>query len=466
VKTLSNVHNVKVANEIAPYYHNYFTDWVTPHQVISGGRACTKTVCNAWKIASRLISDKACSVVVIRQTLNTHRDSTYAELIKVLDTIGVTYRAIKNPLEIQVGDNMVYFRCLDDYEKLKGMTSSKSPIKIAWFFEITEFEGSYEIQQVISTLARGGSKDYFIAMYEYNPPPHKTHWVYAWEELYGRNSGYRFQHNTYIDLPESYRKKWLGDFLLKEIELLKYADFETYKQIYMGLPAMVSGAIYKRFSFDDHVINFEDIRDTLVSRAISIGVDYGETDATTAVASHITVNREVVIFKEYYHKNGDSKCHGLKDINDYTRDLHNFIRTISNEYPDKYIFVYVDSASKSLYTLLNEGFSHDNNLIYINKINKSKKMPSLKGKTPIHERIFVTNIMLGCKTLFIDSECKFLISALERAEYHPETGERIDNGKFNIDSIDAMEYSFLEYLSEIYGYLVSRMGKEVSENGG
>ena len=457
------VQKIQVANEIAPYYHDYFTDWETPHQVISGGRACTKTVCNAWKIATRLIYDKECSVVVIRQTLNTHRDSTYAELIKVLDTIGVKYRAIKNPLEIQVGENMVYFRCLDDYEKLKGMTSSKSPIKIAWFFEITEFDGSYEIQQVISTLARGGKKDYFVALYEYNPPPYKTHWVYAWEERYKRTTEYRFQHNTYMDLPSSYQKSWLGDFLLKEIELLKFADFETYKQIYMGLPAMVHGAIYKKFSFDDHVIDYESIKDNIKSRAISIGVDYGETDATTAVASHITMDREVVIFDEYYHKNSDPDCYGLKDINDYTHDLHKFIKDISNKYPDKYIFVYVDSASKSLFTLLNESLKKERS-IYVNKINKSKKMPSLKGKTAIHERIFVTNIMLGCKTLFIDKKCKFLISALERAEYHPETGERIDNGKFNIDSIDAMEYSFLNYLSEIYDYLVSRMGKENFED--
>lgn len=457
---------VNVSEQVAPFYYKYFMDWATPNQVIYGGRACTKTVCNAWKIATKIADPNSkTSVVVIRQTLNTHRDSTYAELIKALDTIGIKYKSTYNPMEIRVGENIVYFRCLDDYEKLKGMTSSKSPIKIAWFFEITEFAGAYEMTQVKSTLARGGDKDFFISLYEFNPAPHKTHWTYAWIDRYSNNKDYSFQHNTYEDLPQTLKYSWLGKHLLREIEVLKMADFETYKQIYLGLPAQVSGAVYKKFTYDTHVKNYDkDIKPFINSKIISIGVDYGETDATTAVACEITTERQVFPFDEYYHKNGVST--GLKDINDYADDISKFVIRIVEQNPTKRVIVYIDSASKSLYTLvykLLRGYR-----VTVSKINKSKKMKSLKNKSALEERIYITNIMLGSGYLYVGDKCQHLIQALETAEYHPDTGIRLDNGTYNIDSIDAFEYSWLEYLLEIYDYIIQRISlkEEGEENNG
>lgn len=410
---------------------------------MTGGRGCQKSYANARKIALQLVKDPNFSVVCIRQVFNTHKDSTYSELTNALDDFGIRYRATVNPLQIQVGSNIVYFRGLDDVEKLKGFKPKTTPIKCVWFFEITEFSGSMAIRQAVSSLSRG-VKDYFQCIYEYNPPPHRVHWVYDWVEQCRKSDKYHVQFNTLFDIPEDIRWTWLGESFKTEVETLKEIDIELFTHIYLGQPARVVGMIYNKFNFDTHVVENLDIHDVV---SLNIGVDWGMSDATTFVASGITQSGHVKVFKEYYHKNGVTGGR-IKDINDYVSDLVEFVRSVRDEYKGK-IDIYLDSANLAQYQLCEGAFTRTHLRVNLYKTNKLNRIGYLKGHSAIAERIVVTNVLIGNNMLHIDSSCKNLIEAFETAEYD-KRGDRLDDGTFNVDSLDAFEYSILKNLKYLY----------------
>ena len=72
-----------------------------------------------------------------------------------------------------------------------------------------------------------------------------------------------------------------------------------------------------------------------------------------------------------------------------------------------------------------------------------KRKGTKKEKAVLQERIDVTEIMFGANYIHIDPSCKQLIKAISECEYN-DKGERADDGRSDIDSIDAFEYTWLE----------------------
>lgn len=68
-------------------------------------------------------------------------------------------------------------------------------------------------------------------------------------------------------------------------------------------------------------------------------------------------------------------------------------------------------------------------------------------KGPINDRIRFTCRLMGSDRFFIRPTCRYTIDALRDAVWDPKSVEdsRLDDGKHNIDSLDAMEYS-AEYM--------------------
>lgn len=434
--------NIQLDKEIAPMFHDTFNSKVM-HQVLKGGRGSTKTGRNKLKIPMTILENPGTNVVVLRRYAVDNRKSTYKELKKGFKMLGVKLRNKKelsySPLMIRYKKSEIYFAGMEDYESVKGMIPEENEINILWFFEISQFKNEYDMQQIIATFTRGNPK-FFICIYEYNPHPNLSHWTYEWVKKMEKREDAFVSHTTYLDLPKKLQDEWLGKYFIKEAEAIKELDYEQYKSIYLGLPARLKGAIYKRFKMDKY--NKELVYDSLF---YTIGVDYGETDATTFC--HTGFGRHmnsVKSYDEYYHKNsGESQ----KDINDYCNDFFKFAAECHDKH-GKPMIVYVDSASKSFRMIItNEAARRRIGYLDIRAVNKRKKKE--KSSTAIQERINTTNLMLGVDNyLQIDKSCIKLLLALETCEYNSK-GERIDDGSYNIDSMDAFEYSWLEHLTDI-----------------
>ena len=98
------------------------------------------------------------------------------------------------------------------------------------------------------------------------------------------------------------------------------------------------------------------------------------------------------------------------------------------------IYFCIETSPSSVFNL----FYNTNQLdrtISIFKVSKS----GVYSKNIIQERIDTTNYLIGSKQLFITDDKFPIYKAFSQAEY--KNGKRLDNGNFDIDSLDAFEYA-------------------------
>ena len=80
------------------------------------------------------------------------------------------------------------------------------------------------------------------------------------------------------------------------------------------------------------------------------------------------------------------------------------------------------------------------------RIHKVKKK-GVYSKDVIQERIDTTNFLIGQNRLFITDDKMPITKAFATAEY--KNGKRLDNGKYDIDSLDAFEYAIQTEIKRI-----------------
>jgi len=465
---MSNQNKIPLSEIIGQPFHTHFKDKKTTHQIVYGGRASGKSSYHELKIAWLLLNDPNAEAVAVRKSYASHRTSTFAGLKVGFERLSWHLKAGRDYPRGSTGSiyintlqgNHVHFVGINELEATKGQRPFKASndIKILWLFEITEYNSEEELQQVISNYIRG-NKDYFVILYEFNPPAKKNHWVYSWLEKMSKRAatdGDTFiKKVNYNDLPKGQQNKFLGPITLKEIETMQKIDYEQYKNIYLGEPSNLGGSIYKKFNLDKHTIDVtgkEYIK-------LSVGVDYGETDATVFTAIAYTHNREAMhVVKTYYHKNNVSEDE--KTIDDYIDAFFNFASELWSDY-GKYFDVYVDSAAKHFWSFLKKEKIR-RQAGYFNVKTTDKTMKTRKYSDAIEERIGITNLMLGADYLYISKDCPELIDAIIDAE-RDKNDNRRDDGQTNVDSLDSFEYAWLAEIPKIENAILRAKGYGLDE---
>lgn len=419
---------VPISENIAEVFHPTFNT-VVRHEILAGGRASTKTSRNALKVIMRMLQYPGEEWIVVRQHYAHHADSTYLELQTALERLGLKegehFFTRGTKLKITLFDPKgpsIRFGGMDDFRKLKGFTKTGEGRYIGglWFFEIDEFKGSYGIHQTVSTFVRG-NKPHFTALYEYNPPERGS-WVYDWVEEMKQRQDTLYIFANYNDLTRWEQQNWLGEIMLEEIEETKRINFSLYENIYLGKPRVLDGACYPRAVPDmpdgDIALDY-----------INVGIDYGDKDATTAVAVGISKDRFYVL--DHYYSKSPNKL--ITEKEEEIRDWLNHLRM-------KYevgLDVYCETNPQSLYIMLKQDHNLFDN-IYIRKVNKAKEF--IKSSSAIQERIDAVNILIGKEKIFINPELQQIKDAMAEARYD-RNSKRVDDGSTDIDSLDAMEYA-------------------------
>jgi hypothetical protein len=142
--------------------------------------------------------------------------------------------------------------------------------------------------------------------------------------------------------------------------------------------------------------------------------------------------KRITILDEYYKK----KMITPKDLED---DFSAFVMRQKEKYP-----IYearCDSAETTLIRGLAATVSENKIAIDVKK--------ALKGA--INDRIRFVNMMMSLNRFKIMSHCENLIGALTEAVWDEKsiTDKRLDDGKLNIDSLDAMEYAIEPYMNDM-----------------
>jgi len=113
------------------------------YRVLKGGKGSKKSATTALNFIFRLMKEKESNLLVVRQVMNTHRDSTFAQLKWAQERLGVSkyWSNTVSPMEMvyKPTGQKIIFRGFDDVLKLASTTVSKGYLKGA----ITVSNSSY-----------------------------------------------------------------------------------------------------------------------------------------------------------------------------------------------------------------------------------------------------------------------------------------------------------------------------------
>lgn len=186
--------------------------------VLYGGGSSGKSFFIAQWLIYKMLTRKM-NLLVVRQTANTNRDSTFALLKEVIHKWKLDELFKINDLRIKcINDNEIIFRGLDDSEKIKSVTFESGELTHVWVEEATECQEA-DIQQLKVRLRGGTTKKQMILSFN---PVNVNHWI----KKHFIDSGLAtVVHSTYKD------NKFLTEEDKKALESFKYTD-QYYYQVY------------------------------------------------------------------------------------------------------------------------------------------------------------------------------------------------------------------------------------------
>lgn len=211
------------------------------------------------------------------------------------------------------------------------------------------------------------------------------------------------------------------------VENLKreYRGTVLYDRYIKGLWVAAEGVVYRLFA--DHPEQFivDDVPGTI--RYATIGVDFGGGTSAHAFSCMGFTSRNAIVCLADYREQA------ALDPTKLERDFVDFVRMCQMRW--LVTDVWCDSAEQTLINGLRAAAARAG--LGVNIGNAQKK--------PINDRIRALCILMGAGRFYINRQCEVTIDALKSALWdsnHNTEDVRLDNGTTNIDSLDALEYSF------------------------
>lgn len=217
--------NIRVSKKVFnPIYLPYLENQ-DRYLVFYGGGSSGKSYFIGQRYIWKLIHPALCNLLVVRQTGDTNRKSTFPLLKQVISNwnLGQYFKVNESDMRIVclLTGNEVAFAGLDDVEKIKSITFAGGELTDIWVEEATE-TSEKDINQLKVRLRGGKSKKQMVLSFN---PINIQHWI----KKHFIDSGLATVcFSTYKD------NKFLTEDDKKALEDLKYSDEYTYEVYCLG----------------------------------------------------------------------------------------------------------------------------------------------------------------------------------------------------------------------------------------
>lgn len=206
----------------------------------------------------------------------------------------------------------------------------------------------------------------------------------------------------------------------------EYAGTVYYDRFILGLWVAAEGVIYKLFANNPERFIVDDIPGQKIRHCV-IGVDFGGgTSAHAFSCTGFTTGNAIVTLDDYREKEALNPTKLEQDFVDFVRRCQ--MRWLVTD-------VWCDSAEQTLINGLRTAAAKAH--LPVNIGNAQKR--------PINDRIRALCLLMGAGRYYINRTCTDTIEALKTAVWdskHTTEDIRLDDGTTNIDSLDALEYSW------------------------
>lgn len=217
--------NIKISKKVFNDVYIPFLDNIDRYLVFYGGGSSGKSYFIAQRYIYKLIHGKRCNLLVVRQTGDTNRRSTFPLLKQVISNWNLSEHFKVNESDMRIKckltGNEVAFAGLDDVEKIKSITFENGELTDIWVEEATETQEA-DINQLKVRLRGGKSKKQMVLSFN---PINIQHWI---KKHFIDSKLATVCFSTYKD------NKFLTDDDRKALEDLKNIDEYTYEVYCLG----------------------------------------------------------------------------------------------------------------------------------------------------------------------------------------------------------------------------------------
>ena len=234
----------KVFNDVyLPYLNNE-----DRYLIFYGGGSSGKSYFIGERIIYKQITPKKCNMLIVRQTGDTNRKSTFPLLKQVISNWNLSeyFKVNESDMRIvcKLTNNEIAFAGLDDVEKIKSITFANGELTDIWVEEATECQEA-DINQLKVRLRGGKSKKQMVLSFN---PINIQHWI----KKHFIDSGLATVcFSTYKD------NKFLTDDDRKALEDLQYTDEYTYEVYCLGKWGIVGKTVFDARSIQHRLDNLE-----------------------------------------------------------------------------------------------------------------------------------------------------------------------------------------------------------------
>ena len=214
--------NIQIDKKVFNKKYIPYLDNEDRYLLFYGGGSSGKSYYIVQRYVYRLLTRKM-NLLVVRQTGNTNRDSTFALFKQVINQWNLSSLFDITDLRIKCKNgNEVIFRGLDDTEKIKSTTFENGELTDIWVEEATECKEA-DINQLKVRLRGGKSKKQMVLSFN---PVNINHWI---KRHFIDSKLATVCHSTYKD------NKFLTEEDIKVLESFKDKDPYYYNVYCLGL---------------------------------------------------------------------------------------------------------------------------------------------------------------------------------------------------------------------------------------
>lgn len=273
------------------------------YRVLKGGKGSKKSTTTALNLILRMMQYPGANLLVVRQVMDTHRSSTFAQLCWAVQRLGVSqlWRKTVSPMELTYlpTGQKVLFRGFDDVLKLASTTVDKGYLCWVWIEEAYEIAQEADFEKLDLSVPRGQVPEPLFKQttLTFNPWS-ETHW------LKGR----------FFDRPDeqvdAFTTTYKDNEFLDETDRAVFARMEKenprrYQVAGLGHWGVAEGLVFERWrveSFDPDKIGVTGEKDESWKYRRIFGLDYGYSNDPAAfiAAAANPIDRRLYIFDEHY----------------------------------------------------------------------------------------------------------------------------------------------------------------------
>ena len=275
--------------------------------ICKGSRGSKKSTTAALKIIYNMMKYPLSNTLVVRQVFNTQRDSTYKQLIKATEMLGVRdkWTFTLSPLEATYKETgqKIYFRGCDNPDSITSITVSTGYLNFVWFEEAYQINKEQDFDKIDLSI-RGKMPDgYYPQIILTFNPWNEHHWIKK-----------RFFDTPNTDNKLAMTTNYLCNEFLADSDIAIFEEMKVRYPRRYQIEALGEWGVSEGLIFDNYVVR--DFEPTDLDLPLYLGLDFGWHDPTAISVMKIDDKQKIIYLCEEFYKSEQT----LKDVANWLKN--------------------------------------------------------------------------------------------------------------------------------------------------